>query len=64
MEDSNRVKPKEWLADSPKEKVIKQNDDSSAYLEVINVIFGKEYLEDMLCLSFSCQDQPSSFTMD
>ncbi len=33
MEDSNRVKPKEWLADSLKEKVIKQNDDSSAYLE-------------------------------
>ena len=33
MEDSNRVKPNEWLADSPKEKVIKQNDDSSAYLE-------------------------------
>lgn len=33
MEDNNRVKPNEWLADSPKEKVIKQNDDSSAYLE-------------------------------
>lgn len=31
---------------------------------VTNVIFGKEYLEDMLCLSFSRQDQPSSFTMD
>ena len=33
MEDNNRVKPNEWLVDSPKEKVIKQNDDSSAYLE-------------------------------
>ena len=33
MEDNNRVKPNEWLVDSPKEKVIKQNDDCSAYLE-------------------------------
>ncbi len=64
MEDSNRVKPKEWLADSPKEKVIKQNDDSSAYLERYKCDLWARRLEDMLCLSFSCQDQPSSFTMD